>query len=312
MATQFQQRRGTSAEWTAANPILADGEIGVEKDTGVVKIGNGTSTWNQLFSINHVLYAPSVVGNLAVDGSVTSRNHVLGAHWGTLDSPGTFEIVEDPLVQAGDTAYITSWGCLAVATKINTDLTQTKLYWRQVSTTEVSTSTGGLAGFITRLAASRNNSVHNGFRIYDVNLDRQYVSRGGNAFDLVGGKPGSVLTTGVTIGTGWSLTSASYSSIGNGLARVYVEASKTGTALTVTATGDIANFVLATMPAGWEAAAGATSPLMATATGRSVSGWINATGANLNVASVAPGGNIGIGESISLSGMYPLLDPTAV
>lgn len=51
MATRMQQRRGTAAQWAAANPVLADGEVGYEKDTGVVKIGNGTSNWNQLTSI---------------------------------------------------------------------------------------------------------------------------------------------------------------------------------------------------------------------------------------------------------------------
>lgn len=48
MATRMQQRRGTAAQWATANPVLADGEIGYEKDTGVIKIGNGSSTWNAL------------------------------------------------------------------------------------------------------------------------------------------------------------------------------------------------------------------------------------------------------------------------
>lgn len=50
MTTRMQQRRGTAAEWAAVNPILAAGEIGIETDTGVVKVGNGTSTWANLKS----------------------------------------------------------------------------------------------------------------------------------------------------------------------------------------------------------------------------------------------------------------------
>lgn len=46
--TQFQFRRGTAAQWTAANPTLASGELGYETDTGKFKIGNGTSNWNSL------------------------------------------------------------------------------------------------------------------------------------------------------------------------------------------------------------------------------------------------------------------------
>ena len=41
-------RRDTAANWTTANPILADGEQGYEKDTGKMKIGDGIKTWNQL------------------------------------------------------------------------------------------------------------------------------------------------------------------------------------------------------------------------------------------------------------------------
>ena len=48
MATRMQQRRGTAAQWTAANPILAAGEIGFETDTNKFKMGNGTSTWSAL------------------------------------------------------------------------------------------------------------------------------------------------------------------------------------------------------------------------------------------------------------------------
>jgi hypothetical protein len=48
MATRMQQRRGTAAQWTAANPVLAAGEIGFETDTSKFKMGNGSSTWSAL------------------------------------------------------------------------------------------------------------------------------------------------------------------------------------------------------------------------------------------------------------------------
>jgi hypothetical protein len=48
MATRMQQRRGTSADWTTANPILAAGEIGFETETGQFKIGDGTNRWDDL------------------------------------------------------------------------------------------------------------------------------------------------------------------------------------------------------------------------------------------------------------------------
>lgn len=48
MGTRMQQRRGTAAEWAAANPVLASGELGFETDTKIIKIGDGVSTWTQL------------------------------------------------------------------------------------------------------------------------------------------------------------------------------------------------------------------------------------------------------------------------
>ena len=48
MATRMQQRRGTAAQWTSANPILATAEIGFESDTGKFKIGDGVNHWADL------------------------------------------------------------------------------------------------------------------------------------------------------------------------------------------------------------------------------------------------------------------------
>jgi hypothetical protein len=48
MAQTIQLRRGTAAEWTSANPVLAEGEIGVVTDSLAYKVGDGTTTWNAL------------------------------------------------------------------------------------------------------------------------------------------------------------------------------------------------------------------------------------------------------------------------
>ena len=41
-------RRGTAAQWTASNPILAEGEMGLETDTRKFKVGTGVGAWNSL------------------------------------------------------------------------------------------------------------------------------------------------------------------------------------------------------------------------------------------------------------------------
>ena len=51
MSTVFakiQLRRGTAAEWAAANPILDEGELGFEIDTGINKVGDGLTAYENL------------------------------------------------------------------------------------------------------------------------------------------------------------------------------------------------------------------------------------------------------------------------
>lgn len=45
---RIRVRRGTAAAWTAANPILALGELGFETDTKKFKLGDGILAWNAL------------------------------------------------------------------------------------------------------------------------------------------------------------------------------------------------------------------------------------------------------------------------
>jgi hypothetical protein len=48
MAAKIQIRRGTAAQWTAANPVLIVGELGFETDTKLIKAGDGTTAWTAL------------------------------------------------------------------------------------------------------------------------------------------------------------------------------------------------------------------------------------------------------------------------
>lgn len=48
MARRIQLRRDTAANWSATNPTLAQGEIGIDLTNGKLKIGTGTTAWNSL------------------------------------------------------------------------------------------------------------------------------------------------------------------------------------------------------------------------------------------------------------------------
>lgn len=45
---QIQPRRDTAANWLTANPILSQGEEGLETDTGLFKSGDGSTAWTSL------------------------------------------------------------------------------------------------------------------------------------------------------------------------------------------------------------------------------------------------------------------------
>ena len=48
MAVQIQLRNDTAANWTSADPVLAQGEMGLESDTRLFKIGDGVNNWSDL------------------------------------------------------------------------------------------------------------------------------------------------------------------------------------------------------------------------------------------------------------------------
>lgn len=102
--TTILLRRGTAAEWTAANPVLANGEVGVELAAGLtpdkLKIGDGSTTWDAL------PYSPTVGGG--VGGAV---NTVSAAN-GTIVVAGT---PANPTVAVGSGIPQSSVSGLAVA-----------------------------------------------------------------------------------------------------------------------------------------------------------------------------------------------------
>lgn len=95
MPVQIQFRRDTAAAWTAANPTLAAGELGLETDTSFYKIGNGSTAWTSL------AYG-SIVGTLANDSVTTAK--ILNANVTTAkiaDDAVTAAKLADTAVTAG-------------------------------------------------------------------------------------------------------------------------------------------------------------------------------------------------------------------
>lgn len=75
MSALIQFRRGTAAAWTAANPTLADGELGLETDTRLYKIGDGSTAWTSLAygTINGTIADLNDITNVVISGATAGQ-----------------------------------------------------------------------------------------------------------------------------------------------------------------------------------------------------------------------------------------------
>lgn len=87
MSITMQQKRGTASQWTASNPTLLAGEIGFETDTRKIKVGDGSTDWNNLDYIagadastalaqdgnNDVISLPAIENETVIDTVVASE-----------------------------------------------------------------------------------------------------------------------------------------------------------------------------------------------------------------------------------------------
>ncbi len=86
MANKIQLRRDTAANWTRINPILADGEPGLDITNNKIKMGDGTTEWTdlpyltvdehtRLVNTNAVVTLDST-GELNIPGTIHSTNGI--------------------------------------------------------------------------------------------------------------------------------------------------------------------------------------------------------------------------------------------
>ena len=64
----LQIRHDEAADWTTRNPILAQGEYGLETDTFLIKVGDGVTEWHDLPYLNKL---DSTYFKTMTDGSLT-------------------------------------------------------------------------------------------------------------------------------------------------------------------------------------------------------------------------------------------------
>ena len=93
MTNRIQLRRDTSANWSRVNPILEDGEPGLDITTNQIKYGDGSTDWDNLPYASGGGGGDSIVnGNYSVsvgaDGVVTMETSRGSLEFGALPEPG--------------------------------------------------------------------------------------------------------------------------------------------------------------------------------------------------------------------------------
>lgn len=75
MATIIQKRYDTAANWTTTDPILAMAEEGYESDTGLNKVGDGSTIWSLLsYSSSGDLVSTNNLSDVA--NAITARSNL--------------------------------------------------------------------------------------------------------------------------------------------------------------------------------------------------------------------------------------------
>lgn len=67
---QISLRNDTAANWKSKNPVLTDGELGIETDTHLIKVGDGTTAWSNL---SYIGTTNSEHANVATNANVAAK-----------------------------------------------------------------------------------------------------------------------------------------------------------------------------------------------------------------------------------------------
>lgn len=90
--TLIQLKRALSSTWASANPLLLEGEEGLEVDTNRKKIGNGRSLWNDL------PYSSKQFDNIYINGNTISSKNTNGNIFFRPDGTGKVYVNDDEVL----------------------------------------------------------------------------------------------------------------------------------------------------------------------------------------------------------------------
>ncbi len=177
----MQQRRGTAAQWTDADPILASGEIGFESDTNQFKIGDGVNHWSDLSYFKNL---QDLGGSLDDYILLTEKGQPDGV--AQLDENGKI-----PSSQIPDLVGLDSEIASSVSNAISTEVSNRNEAIADAIETEVSDRNSAISSAIATEVTNRNSAIETAV----TNLEGEISTSVADAVDnLVNGAPAALDT----------------------------------------------------------------------------------------------------------------------
>ena len=167
MATQIQFRRDTAANWTSANPTLAEGELGLETDTTFYKIGTGSTAWTSLAygTIAGVPSSNSITSAMIVHGTIVAGDIASDA------------ITTAKILDANVTAAKLASDAVTTAKILDANVTADKIASNAVTTAKIldeNVTTGKLANAAVTATKLANTAVTAGsYTTANITVDAQ-------------------------------------------------------------------------------------------------------------------------------------------
>jgi hypothetical protein len=224
MADIIQIRRGLASQWTSTNPVLADGELGFERDTKKGKLGDGVTAWNSLpysftgessnlaeqITAAAVKTTPVDADNFGITDSAAS-NALKKLSWANIKASlntlyagishvhSTADITSGTLGIIRGGTGLSSLGTANQLLRVNAGATALEYFTPSFLTTAI-TSLNGLTASVQTFANDTNVTITSATSTHTIGWTGQLaVSRGGT---------GASTLTGVLIGNGTSAVTA--------------------------------------------------------------------------------------------------------